>query len=216
MPRGFQATAFDIWSRFSHPWIRVELEAAVLLGRVDQPSLIPGVLYHDAVTSTQFGGALESEIAEPGSRFGVGLDAGYASGDSAPPNPPSHTTLNTFRFHPDYRVDQILFREIIGTVTNAVYLRPHARYHLIRSAAGTLSAQVAALGSEAVVPSSAPGQRAPLGVEIDPTLAYASRDGFILAFDYGVLFPLAGLDNPQQHLTAQPAQIARARIMYRF
>jgi uncharacterized protein (TIGR04551 family) len=238
MQRGFQATAFDVWTRFTHPWIRVEMEAAVLVGRVDQPSLIPGVLYHDAVTSTQYGGALESEIAEPGSRFGAGLDAGLASGDDSPgfgafpkvgapaakpgdldgpkANPPSHTTVNNFRFHPDYRVDQILFREIIGTVTGAMYLRPHARYHLYRSAAGTLSAQVAAIGSQAMFAAEAPGGKTPLGVEIDPSLSYASRDGFLLAFDYGVLIPMAGLDNPQQHLNARAAQIARTRIMYRF
>jgi hypothetical protein len=53
-------------------------------------------------------------------------------------------------------------------------------------------------------------------VEIDPTLAYASRDGFGIAFEYGVLFPLAGLDNTSAHLTAQPAQLGRVRLQYFF
>ena len=238
MARGFTATAMDAWARFTHPWIRIEAEAAFAVANVDQPSLIPGVLFHQPVTSKQYGGALESEIAAPDSRFGAGLDAGYASGDDSPgfgafprigskvarpgdldgpkADLPRHTTVNNFRFHPDYRIDQILFREIIGTVTGAAYLRPHVRYHLMRTHTGTLSAQVAGVASTAVFPSSTPGGKAPLGVEIDPSLAYGSRDGFAFALEYGVLFPLAGLDNPVEHLSAKPAQLARLRLMYRF
>ena len=37
--------------------------------------------------------------------------------DGAKANPPFHTNVDNFRFHPDYRIDRILFREIIGTVT---------------------------------------------------------------------------------------------------
>ena len=48
---------------------------------------------------------------------------------------------------------------------------------------------------------STPGQKAPLGVEIDPTLAYGSRDGFNIALEHAVLFPLSGLDNPELKLT---------------
>ena len=38
--------------------------------------------------------------------------------------------IDNFRFHSDYRVDRILFREIIGTVTDAMYAKPHARLRL--------------------------------------------------------------------------------------
>jgi hypothetical protein len=86
----------------------------------------------------------------------------------------------------------------------------------MRIAPGILQASVAGIASWAVFPENAPGGKAPLGVEIDPTLAYASRDGFGVAFEYGVLFPMAGLDNPQQNLKAFPAQLARVRVMYRY
>jgi uncharacterized protein (TIGR04551 family) len=238
MMRGYTATAIDGWARLTAPAARVEAEWAMLLANVDQPSLIPGVLYHVPVTSNQMGLAVESEFGEPEGPVGAGLDGGYASGDSAPgfsafpkiaaplaqpgdlnggqANPPYDTHVNDFRFHPDYRIDRILFREIIGTVTNAVYLRPHAQWTVYRSAPGVLSAEIAGVASWAAVASATPGGRSPLGVEIDPTLAYASRDGFGIAFEYGVLFPLAGLDNTSAHLTAQPAQLGRVRLQYFF
>jgi hypothetical protein len=97
-----------------------------------------------------------------------------------------------------------------------VYARPHARVDVIRVAPGVLQASVAGIASSAVYAQNTPGGQAPLGVEIDPTLAYVSRDGFAVALEYAVLFPLAGLDNPVAHLHAFPAQLARARVMYRF
>jgi uncharacterized protein (TIGR04551 family) len=238
MMRGYSANAFDVWLRFEAPGVRVEAEGAWLTARVAQPSLIPGVLLHDAVTSNQLGGALESDFGLAGDAFSAGLDAGYASGDSAPgfgafpevnapapkagdldgpqANPPYDDSVNNFRFHPDYHVDRILFREIIGTVTDAVYFRPHARLTVFHATSGTLEAKLAAIGSFAVNAQSPPGQKRPLGVEVDPTLAYASSDGFDVALEQGTLFPLAGLDNPELGLKAQPAQIWRLRFIFLF
>ena len=56
--------------------------------------------------------------------------------------PPRDRTVDNFRFHPDYRIDRILFREIIGTVTDAVYLRPHARATLAKNEAFAVTASV--------------------------------------------------------------------------
>ena len=239
MSRGYQATAVDGWARVTHPAFRIEAEWAAVVGSIQQASLIPGVLYRVPVTARQMGAAMESEFGAPESRVAAGIDAGYASGDQgsygfgafptvgspvAQPgdlngvkaNPPEHTTVNNFTFHPDYFVDRILFREIIGAVTGAVYARPHARWDVMRVAPGTLQASVAAIGSYALYAENTPGGKAPLGVEIDPTLAYASRDGFGVALEYAVLFPLAGLDNPVAHMSAFPAQLARVRVMYRY
>jgi uncharacterized protein (TIGR04551 family) len=239
MARGYEATAIDGWARITHPAFRIEAEWAAIFGSIQQASLIPGVLYRVPVTARQMGAALESEFGAPESRVAAGIDAGYASGDQgsagfgafptvgspvAQPgdlngvkaNPPAHTTVDNFTFHPDYFVDRILFREIIGAVTGAVYARPHARWDVMRIAPGTLQASVAAIGSYALYAENTPGGKAPLGIEIDPTLAYASRDGFGVALEYAVLFPLAGLDNPEAHLSAFPAQLARVRVMYRY
>ena len=232
--RGFTATAFDVWGRLTFPGARIELEAAVLVAGIDQASLIPGVRLRDPVESLQWGAVLESAFGDPTAPFGAGIDAGIASGDPAPgfgafpgaldasPQPgdldgPQATPgrddrVDNFRFHPDYRVDRILFREIIGTVTDAVYVRPHARLAVWRHPTGELAAQLAAIASFAVEPASAPGGERPLGVELDPTLVYRSHDGFHVALEYAVLFPLGGLENPPLGLSPKPAQLLRARL----
>jgi uncharacterized protein (TIGR04551 family) len=238
MYRGYTATAFDAWFRLTFPKGRIEAEAAVLLANVDQPSLIPGVLLKAPVKSLQIGAAIESDFGDPDGVFTGGLDAGFASGDPAPgfgvnpplngaqpkpgdldgaqANPPYDNRVDNFRFHPDYRVDRILFREIIGTVTDAVYIRPHVRWNIVRLGTSWLSAQLAGVASFAVYGTSTPGGKAPLGVELDPTLAYGSKDGFGAALEHAVLFPLVGLDNPTLGLHPKPAQLFRVRLMYAF
>jgi uncharacterized protein (TIGR04551 family) len=238
MYRGFTATAVDGWTRLSGPWGRIEAEAAVLVGNVDQASLVPGVLYNKSIKSLQIGAALESEFGAPEDAVTGGLDAGYASGDPAPGfgvntrvgaalpkkgdldgaqiNLPGDNRIDNFRFHPDYRVDRILFREIIGTVTDAVYLRPHVRWNMVRLGTSWLTASLAGVLSFATFASSTPGGSAPLGVEIDPTLSYGSKDGFGAAIEHAALFPLAGLNNTELKLNAKPAQLVRLRLTYSF
>ena len=236
VPRGFRAFLGDVWLRLAGPGFHIEAEGAIGWAEIAQPSLVPGVLLRDSVSSLQWGVALQSEFLDASGDFTFGLDAGAASGDSAPgfgafpgagdraPRPgdldgpqanvPSDTTVDNFRFHPDYRIDRILFHEIIGTVTDAFYARPHARVTLLRGGPGELRAAAAAIASFAVEPTSTPGNARPLGVELDPTLLYESRDGFQIAFEYALLVPLAGLDGSAQ--SAAVAQLARLRLGYLF
>lgn len=236
MARGFSATAFDIWLQLTLENARLAAEAAVLLGTVDQPSLIPGVLLSEPLESLQYGFALESEFGALDAPFSAGLDMGLASGDPAPgfgvnvtstsslseagdldgPQfvPGSDHEVDNFCFHADYRVDRILFREIIGTVTDAFYLRPHARWDLAQFGAGTLTASLVAITSWALESSSTPGGDSPLGLEIDPTLYWESTSGFSIAIEYAALFPFSGMDNPQAGLSAQVAQLLRFRLQF--
>jgi uncharacterized protein (TIGR04551 family) len=232
--RGFAATATGAWLRFSGAAFRVEAELAYLHAQLDQPSLVPGAEITEPVTSSQLAFAVESEAAAGPMR--LGFDAGYASGDSAPgfgafpqpgeaapppgsldgpqANPPGDRTVDNFRFHPDYHIDQILFREIIGTITDAIYLRPHLRLALAELGAGRFEAGAALIASWAVEATSTPSGARALGIELDPELRYASRDGFAATLDYGVLFPGAAFDNT--NLKAQPAQVVRARLVFAF
>jgi uncharacterized protein (TIGR04551 family) len=236
MARGYEAAAADLWLRFEGPSFRVEAEAAYLHASVDQASLVPGVLFREPVTSNQIGAALETEVGDEEGRFRAGLDAGYASGDSAPgfgafakagqlpsqrgdldgpqANPPFDNEVNNFRFHPDYHVDRILFREIIGTVTDAIYLKPHLRYDLVALNKSRLTFALAGVISFAAASESTPSGKAPLGVEIDPTLSYANDVGFRADLEQATLVPLAGLDGVD--LPAKPAQLWRLRLSYAF
>lgn len=216
MSRGFHATAVDGWARFSSPMFRIEAEAVYLTAAVDQASLLPGVLLKNPVTSSQVGAALETDVGRVEDAFGFGIDGGYASGDRDRPSPPFHNTVNNFRFHPDYRIDRILFREIIGSVTDALYVKPHVKLRIVRAASGAITASIAAIASSAIYASSTPGGQKPLGIEVDPTLSWESRDGFHVALEHAILFPLGGFDNPELHLAAKPAQLLRLRLAYVF
>ncbi|HSO40501.1 MAG TPA: TIGR04551 family protein [Labilithrix sp.] len=237
MARGFRATAFDGWARLTFPWARIEAEGVFLTATIDQPSLVPGLLLRDPAKSTQIGAALQSDFGPIDSALTAGLDAGYASGDPAPgfgvrqsPNaaatqpgdldgpqaaPRRDNRVDNFRMHPDFRIDRILFREILGAVTDAVYARPHARVRITRARSAELSGNVAMIASRAVEANSTPSGKAPLGFEIDPSLVFETHS-FLAALDYGVLFPLAGFDNTITNQGAKPAQLIRLRLNYLF
>ncbi|MBW2702058.1 MAG: TIGR04551 family protein [Deltaproteobacteria bacterium] len=239
MARGLNALAGDAWFRLTLPSFRLEAEAAVLWSHIEQASLLPGALLQDPVESLQWGFAIESEYGSADSAFGFGLDLGLASGDSAPgfgatprlneaaglpgdlhgaqARPPYDNRIDNFRFHPDYRIDRILFRELVGTVTDCFYIRPHVRYRLLElGGRGHLTVGLFAVASFALESASAPGGEHPLGIELDPTLAYVDRLGFSVVAEYAILLPLAGLDNSIQNISAKPAQLARLRLTYGF
>jgi uncharacterized protein (TIGR04551 family) len=234
--RDFSALGTGAWFRLSSSRLRVEAEVAYVHARVGQPSLIPGVELTQAATSDQIGAALQTDLAVS-EALRLGADAGYASGDRAPgfgafPTPgqtasppgaldgpqasfPSDTTVDNFRFHPDFHVDQILFREIIGTITDAAYLRPHAAATVMEvGPSGRLEVLAAAIASWAVAPESTPSGARFLGVEVDPSLRYVSRDGFTATLDYAVFFPGAAFDGAT--LSAEAAQAIRLRLGYWF
>ena len=232
--RGFSATTTGGWLRITTSNVRVEAELAYAHARIEQPSLIPGTEITVPVTSDQLGFALQSELLLGPAR--IGFDTGYASGDDAPgfgafpqlgeaapmpgafdgaqANLPLDRTVDNFRFNPDYRIDQILFREIIGTITDAIYLRPHAAATLFTVGSGKLEAIAALIASWAVKPTSTPSGERALGIELDPELRYGSRDGFVAALAYGLLLPGAAFDNT--NLQAKPAHVVRARIGFSF
>jgi len=216
--RDFTATTLGGWARISSSTMRLEAEGAYANARVGQASLIPGAELTQPITSNQLGLAIESDLA-PDPRARIGLDAGVASGDSAPgwngaqAIPPRDTTVDAFRFNPDYHIDQILFREIIGTVTDAAYVRPHARAILGEVGAARVEAGAALIASWAMEARSTPNDSSYLGLELDPELRYASN-AFGAVLDYAVFVPGAAFDSAM--LSARAAQVVRVRFLFRF
>jgi len=174
----------------------------------------------------QLGGAVRASWKVSPNKLTLGGELGFASGDPAPgfgnrpgqlgppsggsitPTLPSYgafegpqygngdRVVRNFRFNPGYRVDLILFREILGQVTDAWYLKPTLRWDIL-SGVG-LDAQL--VYSQAMYGSSTPSATAlgtgkkPLGLELDTKLDYATDDGFAAWLQYGVLFPLGGFE----------------------
>ncbi len=100
-------------------------------------------------------------------------------------------TITNFRFDSDYIVDMILWREILGSVTDAIYVKPHIGYYFTPQ----LGVRADVIYSQTIFASSAPGQQNPLGVELNARAFYANDEGFYLMPQAGFLLPLAGLNH---------------------
>ena len=238
VPRDYRALATDGWIRVTAPQWDLGLELAYLDATIGNASLLPGVQSNLSVGSQQWGLALESNLHSQDGRWRGGLNAGAASGDAAPGmggravstysaaqtgdlegaqySLPDDLMVNNFRFHADYRVDRILWREIVGTVTDALYIRPHLSWEVAEAGPGRLTLHQAIVYSQALQPTSTLSGSAPLGIEWDPSIEYTSTDGMGFQIDYALLLPLSGLDNVVEGLDAQPAHLIRSHLRYRF
>jgi uncharacterized protein (TIGR04551 family) len=194
------AHVLDLWVRRQSRQWRVETEVAGLLGEIQDPTARVPEAAADRVLLRQLGFVLQTAWT-PKPRMTFAGELGFASGDrtpgfgnggNAPGAEPSQVgggDLRNFRFNPAYRVDLVLWREILGSVTDAWYLRPSARYEIIDG----LDVHGAIVYSQAVHASSTPsGIHKPLGLEADLGFGYESDDGFVAWLDWGILQPLDG------------------------
>ncbi len=214
---GLAYHSVDLWGRLQGKRWRVEAEAGMRIGSQQDARLQASDPPLGPVQILQFGGVLRGDL-RPTAKLTLGLESGFASGDRAPgfgnrpdrgvPVPGSidglqaygtlsggqyiytDTSIKNFRFNPAYRVDMILWRELIGGLTDAWYLKPSFRYDFLEG----LSLRFALVYSQAVFGSSTPStDHRPLGIEADSGLHYVSDDGFHVWLDWGVLQPLDGL-----------------------
>ncbi len=232
--RDLSAFVADGWIRADVGRFTLEAEAAFVGFRIGNASLDPAASLNLAVTGRQFGGVVRVDY-RGGERFFARLEGGFASGDSHPgfgarnvsntaqpgdldglqfdlTATPRDVNIQNFRFHPNYRIDLILWRRLIGTVTDAWYVRPMVRWRL----APMLTAEGAVIASFAVEPNSTPSGKTPLGVETDLGLVYEQEHGFVIRVDYGLLLPLAGFDNVAMHMTPSPAHAVHGLAAWRF
>lgn len=99
--------------------------------------------------------------------------------------------VTSFRFDSDYIVDMILWREVLGTVTDAFYVKPNISYYFTPD----LGLRADVVYSQAIFASSTPGQQNPLGLELDVRGFYANEGGFYFMPQVGFLLPLGGLNH---------------------
>ncbi len=185
----------------------------------------------------QLGAALEAEYRLFDERLGLYLYSGFASGDSnayglAATNDASfqrvdsatqrgNRTISTYQFHPDYRVDLILWRTLMQRVAGGYYFKPGVSYDFIRDPYGQLAGgRLDVVYSRASVADQTWGGSGNLGLEMDLSLYYRSEDGpdptdgFYGLAQWGVLFPFKGLDLPGDDATSAMIFRAVAGIAY--
>ncbi len=221
--RGAEVIIPDVWFQLRYNKLRIELEAAMVYGSLDSTQRSGGSDYVNGLAGgdngwdiRQFGLAMQSEYLALDDRLKVQFGFGIASGDSdvgslAPsgnalqPQLTADRTFSTFRFHPNYRIDLILWRHILNRVQGAYYFRPSVDYDFIRDDDGQkVGGGAAAIWSRASEFVQTPGHASDLGVELNAQIYYQAKDGglnddpdkmggFFTMLQYGVLFPLDGL-----------------------
>lgn len=194
----------DVWLRLEwvpkiHQRVRIELEAAGVIGRIGSVNTDPGDTSMDI---RSFGAALEFEYLMGNISFG--FDAGLATGDKTHQafgyldqsiiNQGTNPKLASFYFHPDYHVDELLFRRVMGTVTNSWYIRPWFQYDLFEAEADSLAARLDLVYGRALEANATPGNNANLGVELDLSIFYEEKGLIYAGLSWAVLWPLAGFD----------------------
>jgi len=209
----------DVWARFE--WrpkygqkIHVELEASLVYGRFNAAWRVPTADDSDPFETDilQYGGVLQADYTTGGLSFG--LELGVASGDDEAegfgalgqysplhtvdenglPVPSGNRKLTAYAFDPDYHVDLLLFREVIGTVTNAFYFKPWVQYDLFEGEEAALGARFDLEYARALSSASTPGNDPNLGVELDLRLFYEEKGRFLAMLEWGILFPLDAFD----------------------
>ena len=232
--RGAEVIIPDLWVQARYRKFRFEAEAVTIQGSLENTQTTPGA--SDYVNSTGIGKngwkirqymlVTQTELKAVEDKLRLQFGFGWASGDpdledgSIAPRAqqlqPQRTYDRTFsmaRMHPDYRVDLILFRNILSRVQGAYYFRPSVDYDFTRSMNGQkIGGGAAVIWSRASEFVQAPGHKRDLGVELDLQLYYQSKDGslnddpdkmggFYTMIQYGVLFPLGGLGYQPQEVT---------------
>ena len=237
--RGASAWIPDVYFHLGYGKFSLEGEAVAVWGDINDLSDISTGAVDWKVR--QFGGVGKLDYLLMDDALDLGLEIGYASGDQwdatvpgrvnvhdtvTVPTPAqigevgSDDTIENFRFDFDYHVDLILFRELLGAVTNATYVKPKLTYNFTHSLVFTSQAIV----SFANVPVATPGNGRMYGVEVDGDLGYRNvEEGFFAGVSYGILFPLGAMDHPEalfpaagESGAATTAQTFQTRLVLKF
>jgi hypothetical protein len=199
----------SLWMKLAWKALTIEAETTGIFGKINNA----GLLSADPaphLTLRQLGWVVASELRLYKNAFTIGFETGGATGDQAE-NPRAYLNYNwkfvqqpagdhkltDFKFNPDYHVDEILFRHILGTVSNAVYVKPAMSYWLDLAERRQIGLNAAVIYSGALVPVSTPGNAISYGVEMNVGANYRNpADGFYAGITWGVLWPMSALDRP--------------------
>ncbi len=206
----------DLWLRLDwrpDPKTRIyaALEGVAVVGNIGNAT---GTDPATEVSVMQWGAALETNVTLGLVSFG--LDMGAASGDSADrwmaylgkDTPWGDDQFSSFSFNRGYTVDMLLYREVLGGVSNSVYFRPHFDFDVIPTEENAFGGMISALYAMALEPDAYPGNSRNLGLEFDAHLFYEQTNRFLVTGGFGALFPFAALDRPDNFIYDLPGKEA--------
>jgi uncharacterized protein (TIGR04551 family) len=227
----------DVWGKFERKTFRLELEGAAVLGTLDAEVGPPEDRRSQELSLVQFGAVGRGEYRFMDGQLRLGLEAGFASGDKRPGlgNRParknsdpdgntlpgdidgrqwcavtcSDTDITNFQFNREFRPDLILYREILGGITDSIYVKPTLTY----SVAEGFDIFGSLIGSGAVYEQSTPADSRLLGLEINAGARYETEDGFIASLQWGILFPQKGLHNVPLNTSDPVEELETAQVL---
>jgi hypothetical protein len=189
-PVGAHMVMPDLWFKLYFRALTIEMEATGVFGKIDHSGPL-GVDNQD-LTLRQIGW-VAGESATDRSQY-LNYRWRFVRQPSGDHN------LNDFKFSPEYHVDEIFFRHILGTVTNAIYFKPQVAYWFDLQQTRQLGLTGAVIYSMAQVKASTPGDGRSYGIEMNVGVNYRNTgEGFYAGLTWGVLWPLAALDRPATH-----------------
>lgn len=222
--RDLDAVVVDGWFRFWYRSFRLEGEAAWMGAWLGESTLLPGVNLGEA-SANQWGGVIRGRLGVGGG-VELRMEMGVASGDdafgfgvnsSASYYPQAgdiegsqadfkdDRTVDNFRFNSNYHVDEILWRRIIGTVSDAMYLRPGLDW----APADWVRFDGTLVYSRAMEAMSTPGLARNLGMEADLGCTLSGKDGLFLRGTAAWFLPFDGFRNVAENLDPESAWALR-------
>ena len=210
----------SLWFKLGWKALTLEFEGNMLAGKLGNagPLRLGTTTNDQGLTILQAGWVLAGQLKLYSDSLFIGFETGGATGDQAElaydtskggsyysylnyrykfvPQPKGDKNLNDFHFSPEYHVDEILYRRLLGTVTNAIYFKPSIAYWLELDARrrNDLGISGSIIYSIAPVPVSTPGNSMNYGVEMDLGLQYRNQHENIFAgVTWGVFWPMAAL-----------------------
>jgi uncharacterized protein (TIGR04551 family) len=209
IPRNLKTYSPDVWVKAGLDRFTLEAELIGQLGSVDVVTSADNTaLTERHYNIRKFGGAGRLTWRGLEGKLRLGVETGFASGDQwdntpqgatniafanplGDPTNPSASTLTQFAFNRDYKIDLILWRHLIGAVTNAGYVKPFVQYDVTKS----IGFKISNVSSFALRRVATPGNDVMYGTEFDGDLGYTSG-GVSIGISYGVLFPLGAMNHP--------------------
>ena len=217
----------SVWFKLGWKALTLEFEGDMLAGKMGNagPLRLGTTSNDEGLTILQAGWVLASQLKLYGDSLFIGFETGGATGDQAElgydpakssggnglyypylnyrwkfvPQPAGDRNLNDFHFSPEYHVDEILYRRILGTVSNAIYFKPSIAYWLELDSRRENDVGISGsiIYSIAPVPVSTPGNSMNYGIEMDLGLQYRNqRENIFAGFTWGVFWPMAALSRP--------------------
>ena len=229
LDRDSQLLMYSVWAKFMRRNLTIEIEHSGIWGTIGNSALSGDfTTVAEDLSVAQFGGSARLEYRLLNNAMKLELLVLAASGDSSPGwglqplRDPAlsrngiwdgnqaigDNSLTNFRFDPDYFVDLIFWRQLVGAVTDALVVRPSMQYNFTDS----LGLRVDLIYSRAWFSESTPSgsfirvddegntSNSPLGdpdenlgIEGDVKIFFDSSDGLHAWLQYGLFIPLGGL-----------------------